>query len=204
MAGQLPATTAKGVGLLSALPLIGSVVSAFGQMSANRANRQMAREQMRFQERMSSTAYQRAAKDLEAAGLNRILALGKPSSTPSGQTAQMQNIGKDVIPAINSAISLRMQNVQILNVEAQTALTNAQRQAIQPAATIGGIIEAVTDDVKEHFKGKTAMQVGKEAKLAIGEIAKSLGLSPEKTNTLLMETLNKMDEIPSHWTPDKH
>lgn len=71
--------------------LLGGIIGSKGQSSANRANLQIAREQMKFQERMSSTAYQRSAKDLEAAGLNRILALGSPSSSPGGASAVMQN-----------------------------------------------------------------------------------------------------------------
>lgn len=47
-----------------------------------------AREQMQFQERLSSTQMQRAAEDLERAGLNRILALGQPAAAPSGAMAQ--------------------------------------------------------------------------------------------------------------------
>lgn len=94
--GSGGAAAAGGGGLLSSIGgLVGKVGGflggLFGGKSQNAANRKLAREQMAFQERMSNTAYQRAAKDLEAAGLNRILALGSPASSPGGQTAQMQN-----------------------------------------------------------------------------------------------------------------
>jgi len=65
-----------------------------------------------FQERLSNTAYQRAAKDLEAAGLNRILAVGSPASTPGGSTANIPNTLESMISSANMASGLATQKAQ--------------------------------------------------------------------------------------------
>lgn len=73
--------------------IIGAAGSIAGTALSNNASAKEAKKNREFQERMSSTAFQRAADDLEAAGLNRILALGSPASTPGGATAQVADYG---------------------------------------------------------------------------------------------------------------
>ena len=75
---------------------IGGLFGRSGAKETAKMNQAFAREQMAFQERMSNTAYQRAADDLEAAGLNRILAFGSPATTPGGAMGTAPDIGSAV------------------------------------------------------------------------------------------------------------
>lgn len=147
---------------LAAATLVGAGVSAFSQAQANAANLRIAREQMAFQERMSSSAYQRAVVDLKRAGLNPMLAYQSQASSPGGQSARMENVLGDVPQAVSSAVQqlrfrkeMELLQSQIHNVQEDTAYKSAQTANV--AAGTADWLGRIDDD-KLSFRAREARQ----------------------------------------------
>ena len=143
--------------------LAGGAMSSRGQRKTNEMNKQMAREQMAFQERMSSTAYQRSTKDLEKAGLNRILAIGGPASSPGGASAVMQNAAAPMAEGLKGAVSSAL--------AAKTALQNLDNMKDQ-GALIRSQIGKTIQETQNASSKDVLMQVPKAISETVMQLAR--------------------------------
>lgn len=148
-----------GVGALAADYLSSRVQGGFNAKEAGK--------QRSFEERMSSTAYQRAAHDLRSAGLNRILALGNPASTPSGASASIEK--PDFAGSATRAASAKQ---QIDLQKAEESLVRQKQNESTSAESLNRAME-VTQATQQGLNIANATSASEQAKLLAEQARKT-------------------------------
>lgn len=183
---------------------IGAAAGIFGQERANDANREMAERQMQFQERMSSTAYQRATADMKAAGINPMVAYSKGgASSPGGASATMQNTMEGVERAATSAVQMRRQRAEMENlaetnklIQDQAAKTKAETIKTGVDTKVSASTYAVNSELFEKIRAeKENVMQGTELLKANTASAKE-ALATREFEAAMAENLKEMEDTP--------
>lgn len=129
-------------------PIVGGLANLVGGLFGNSAAAGQASAQRAFEERMSSTSWQRGVADMRAAGINPMLSFMEGgASTPGGAMAGVPNANV-LGDSVNSALSTAAQVKQIELLERQKyteqargfgqVLDNIKTQVNDLPFTVGG------------------------------------------------------------------
>lgn len=166
----------------NSIPFVGPMLNFFGQESANKKAQAAAEHQMQFQEYMSNTAYQRAVKDLEKAGLNPMLAYMKGGSGAPGAAGAMAIPQSSTREAVSSAVS----GFQAANMRAQNKLLEAQigKTVAETAESVSRTNVNVADEALKNETSKHTIQSAEELRSRIGVQSQQISLFQAQADRL--------------------
>lgn len=148
--------SAAAAGMISAG--IAGGASLIGGRKSNTANAKEAQKNRDFQEDMSNTSYQRAVKDMRAAGINPMLAAKTGgASTPGGSQAQQSD---EISPAVSSALQARQVSAGVEKMDADTSVSHEQanltREQARQEQLKNDAFEFYINEIKSRTEANTA------------------------------------------------
>lgn len=201
----LGTTIVKGVSdAFSPTSLVTGALGFLGGERRNQQQQQAADAANAFSAQQYATRYQTTVKDMQAAGLNPMLAYqqGTGSAQPSGQMAQYQDT---ISPAVASFQSQNLQESQAeanygsaaqarANVKLMNETVNKTKQEVQNLQTTNDQTEAVIKNLGQQYENMVAENVN--TKLIASQIrATTRKILQEIPQIKSQELLNKAEAL---------
>jgi len=206
-----------GTALGVASGMLGGVLGFAGQNATNRANLANAREQMRFQERMSNTAVSRRMADMRRAGINPLLAGQYDASTPAGAMATFGNPGAAAASGFSqmgtTANTIATGGKQRELLEIQRELTENKEKITSIVADVSQTLQdydwsSMAEQFRDDFNtfGAVVVQAIQDGVITIEGAIKSLretadsygGTAKSTRDNIIMRLLDVLDT----WNPE--
>ena len=140
-------------------PVAGALSFGLNAFTAKQ-QRRSAKAHRKWMTKMSNTAVRRRVKDVEAAGFNKILALGKEASSPQGAMAPVPDYASSARDAVQGArLSLERDktSAEVQNIKADTSAKKIQAGVSQ--AQIGKTLAGTLLDMERIRSTKAQADV---------------------------------------------
>lgn len=170
-----------------------------GNLYATDVNSNMMRTNLDFQAQQSGSVYQRGVRDLEAAGLNPMLAYtkGDPAAGGAGFAGAI-NPMQGTEKGVETALAMRTNSAQVANLEANSEKAKAEAaESLARAKTYDPSIQLTLAQTQ-----LTQANIGKVAQDIQESIAKMSNLAAQTTreyasaSNIVQQTTNLREQVP--------
>ena len=163
--------------------LWGGLGSMIGSGISAAASAKIARDNRKWQERMTKHRYQYQMQDMRAAGLNPMLAFGaSPPSTPTPAMPNIPDFGSSLAKGASAAAQVYAQRKQAEKTDAEIPVLNAQADVMQTQSklnTAKAVTEAELQQTQRDQRFRWGFMNALDAQNSAAQVMRNKGLKLE-------------------------